>query len=136
MAFIVAGCLAWHFLNSVSLILCWAKANYLAWETQTWFSDLKIQAWKIDFSQWKHGCYRKVGVWVSFQHKVRMWPSYVPSWQLQHSLSAQRWLFSLFFVCLTQRRAQEGKCNIISYTLQGEGQSLVLRGSGERKKGT
>lgn len=42
----------------------------------------------------------------------------------------------LFFVCLTQRRAQEGKCNIISYTLQGEGQSLVLRGSGERKKGT
>lgn len=29
-----------------------------------------------------------------------------------------------------------GKCNIISYTLQGEGQSLVLRGSGERKKGT
>lgn len=62
-----------------------------------------------------------MGVWVSFQHKVRMWPSYVPSWQLQHSLSAQRWLFSLLCVCLTQRRAHEGKYNIGSYTLQGEG---------------
>lgn len=31
------------------------------------------------FPQWKHGCCGKVGEWDSFQHKVRMWPRYVPS---------------------------------------------------------
>lgn len=80
-AFIVAVCLVWRSLNFVSFIFYLGKANYPARKTKILFSDLSQFSMHeiFFFPQWKHGCCGKVGEWDSFQHKVRMWPRYVPS---------------------------------------------------------